>query len=229
MTKWSFEVPMQHLRDFDDLQDFHFTLSPSFDSPCYREYIQEVADQGLSQLWLDNGFNEKGVADDPSKLSLLFNMFPFKRVVAPDAIGWSTQQITDSFEEMKKRVGGPQVISVVSDWEMYQELKRVGCKHFAVPYRTRLQRFTLKQLWQINNLHYLGLNNLQEVQDGNPSSCDTSMPIKLGMKYIHIEDWVEAGCFHIHTTDVQDYFSTSLNPVQLSISRHNIQWLKERT
>lgn len=227
MTKWSFEVPMQHLHDFVDLQDFHFTLSPSFESPCYREYIQEVADQGLSQLWLDNGFNEKGVADDPSKLTLLFSLFPFKRVVAPDAIGWSTQQIVDSFEEMKKRVGLTQVISVVSDWEMYQELKRIGCKHFAVPYRTRLQRFTLKQLWQINNLHFLGLNNPTEVIEAKPQSCDTSMPIKLGLRYIRIEDWVSAGCFHLHTADIQDYFSLSMNPTQINIARQNIKWLKE--
>jgi len=226
MTRWSFEVPFKHLQDFDDLQDFHFTLIGNYDAPCYREYIRDVCRRRLTQVWLDNGFNETGSPTDVSRLALITKMYPdISMIVAPDAIDWTTQQICDSYQEAKGRFGKYMVMVVVSDWDMYQELSRMGAEHFAVPYRTRLDRFSAKELYKMPSLHFLGLNHPDEVIEAQPASCDTSMPVKLGLKYIHLKDWIGAGCFHIHTEE--GFFEASMNPTQIRVARDNIKQLKE--
>lgn len=229
--KFSFEVPLNHLIDFHDLQDFHFTLSILYEHQTYQEYIRFIKQEGLSQIWLDNSYNEKMKADEVETLVLIRNTYGASRVIAPDSPSWDIQQISDAYHKTVSRLNIDSVIVVVRNQEMYYELRRQGALHFAVSYHSRREGFTEGQLYKIPNLHFLGLLTPEEIRLCQPSSCDTSIPIKLALKHIRLDDWVEMGCPHIHTKDLgtegKDFFHSSMTPFQIKLARTNIKRLKE--
>lgn len=233
MTKFSFEVPLKHLYEFEDDQDFHFTLSTLYHYQEYQEYLHHVKAKGLSTLWLDNSYNEKKEADDASTLFLLNELWRPQRVVCPDSPKWTTQQIADSFEIMRKRLPVDDLLVVVRNQEMYLDLKDMGCKNFAVSYHSRREGFTQRQMYALLNLHFLGLLEPEEVRLIRPTSCDTSMPVKIAMKGWHLVDWISMGCPHIHTADLglegKSFFEAEMTHWQLNLAHNNIKRLKEIT
>lgn len=237
MTKFSFEVPIKHLNDFDDQQDFHFCLSMLFQHQEYELYHKAVRDKGLRTIWIDNSFNEKFVADDSHELLYLMQEMKAVRVVAPDSIEWTTEQIEDSWRGTAAHAGVKETIIVLRNYKMYNDLKHLDAGTIAVSYWKRpgmpTAEWTLNQLKEVSHqrrLHFLGLSSIQELIEVKPLSCDTSMPIKLALQHKTIKQWIEEGCPHINTKDLGlyggDFFNYSMTQTQIALGKENIECLK---
>ena len=233
MTKFSFEVPIKHLRDFQDLQDYHFTLSILYKNLDYWRYIQQVADEGLSTLWLDNSFNETFQADEVKSLVNLYTRFPFTRVVCPDDFNWTKEQQSRAFLELIESMSESKVLLPVANMEMCYYLELQGVQHFAVSYWVRGKNFTYEELNQIPNIHFLGLLTIDELTAIEPISCDTSMPVKIAMQGKTLDEWISEGCPHINTKDLgfqgSSFFDATLDDWTVDLARRNIKQLKGLT
>lgn len=230
-TKFSFEVPYQHLMDFHEDQDFIFTLSMSFDDPRYTEYVTFVRDVGLKPIWIDNSFNEKFIAEPAGKLVDLYNQFRAVKIIAPDDITWGTEQILYSYNqllEMLPHKHEQSAICVVSSYQMYLEMYDFGIRQFAVSYWTR-KKFSTSELREMD-VHFLGLLDMVELQHVRPRSCDTSMPIKIALLGWDLQQWCSHGYPHINTKEMgmegSDFFNMSLTNEQLELAKRNIRDLR---
>jgi hypothetical protein len=231
-TRFSFEVPVAHLEDFDDLQDFIFLLSMLLHppNPLYIDYLHKKVKEGLLPLWLDNSFNERFEADTPETLKILMDIFPINRVIAPDSIYWSPEQMQESYTSMINLGLFPdQLIVAVRDLEVYQALSLVGAKHFAISYWVRA-KWSYRELAAVPSIHFLGCLDLKELQAVKPTSCDTGMPIKLAMQGKTIAQWIEEDCPHINNKDLGEfgvsYFDAELDSDTISLARRNILALR---
>mgnify|MGYP007112013540 CR=1 FL=1 len=81
-TLFSFEVPIAHLNDFEDLQDFHFSLSFVYDDPKYKAFMMRQASRGYKPVWLDNSYNEKLEAESSHKLVALMREVGAAKIIA---------------------------------------------------------------------------------------------------------------------------------------------------
>jgi hypothetical protein len=227
-TKWSFEVPVAHLSDFEDLQDFHFTLSMLYSMPEYREYHTRPSKK---ELWLDNSFNEKMEADGAQELSKLAQDVGAKYVICPDDPKWQLEHIKREYTRMALNLSLEKLVVVVSSEEMREEMERLNAERFAISYWVRMNHLNYQPWYE--GCHYLGLLNPTEVLRGEPPSCDTSMPIKLAMIGWDLDDWEQSGYRHIHTKDLGlhggSFFDAVLSWHQVQLARSNIQQLKEDT
>jgi len=235
MTKFSFEVPIKHLTDFHDLQDFHFCLSMLFSYNRYVDYHREIRDSGLKTIWIDNSFNEKFVADDLHDLLYWYREMDAVRLVAPDSIEWETSQIEKSYRDACSHIGNAKTILVCRNYQMYLDLKHLNPGTVAVSYWKRpgmeMAEWTYEQLKKITHrLHFLGLNSIEELLIVNPQSCDTSMPIKLALVGKTLKQWMEEGCPHINTKDLghqgKSFFEAEMSNYQIDLARRNICDLK---
>ncbi len=242
-TKFSFEVPMNHLYDFHEDQDFIFTLEHLFDTKCnpqadlYQQYTSFVHTEGLKTVWLDNGFNELEKASDPSDMIYIAHHVKPAKVISPDDPKWPIEKIINSYMEMiSKTFTRDQLIPVASDMKMARNLiKQLGTPHLAISYWVRDQ-WDYDDLLEVKDavfLHFLGLLNPEEIQTIRPETCDTSMPIKLALIDQHFETWCVKGCPHIHTKDLgacgQSFFETRMTDKQIMLAKENIKTLKEMT
>jgi len=222
MTKFSFEVPIQHLDDFDDLQDFYFTLSYLYNDPKYKYFMQLQAEKGLRTVWLDNSYNEKLEADNPMDLIKLAAEVGAHKVVCPDDPKWDTYQILNSFHFMARYLPTDKLVVVVSNQDMMSKAIRQGVRHCAYPFRTRLER-TLEQNSWGSSLHFLGMTTPSELVALNPPSCDTGLPIKIALKGWKFEEWLDKGAPHIYThSEFPDYYNMILKDWQIDLARANI-------
>jgi hypothetical protein len=229
MTKFSFEVPIKHLQDFEDLQDFHFTLSMLYDkSEYWRFYLKQKA-KGDKAIWLDNSWNEKGEPADATNLIDIYSDLLPDKVISPDSPEWPPIAILESFESLADHIPRAQLVAVTNNLKTYQLLKPYA-KTRAIAYRVR-PTISSSSLFRMMPMHFLGLNSIQEIREFKPFTCDTSMPIKLAMRGYSINDWVSKGCPHIHTRDLgpggMNFFNAKLTKDQIKQARINITTLKE--
>lgn len=231
MTRFSFEVPIKHLEEFDDLQDFYFMLSLLYKSS--KEYRNFHDKKPKEFKWLDNSYNEQMFADSPDELARLGKQADVCKVVSPDNPKWSTREILCAFLAMRIYYSPEELIVVVNSEAMYKEMLNYGAKNFAISYWTRPKNFGVMydSIW-LSNLHFLGLLSLTELTYLKPPTCDTSMPIKLAMIGQTMEDWLNEGTPHINTKDLgkfgKSFFDAELDKDTLQLARENIIWLKEK-
>ena len=232
MTKFAFEVPHFNLEDFEDLQDFHYMLSLNWECLRYKRFYLRQAKLRKKPIWLDNSYNETGVADDVSSMQQIALQVNASEIIAPDDPTWKTEQIAKAYLKTEKLWPKCRTIVVVSSPEMKEALEDLGAQHFAISYHTRLPAY--KQgatphdfLWA-KNCHFLGLCSVHELEVIRPTTCDTSMPIKIALRDQTLKGWEEEGCPHIHTKDDLSFFDKRLMGVQLRLARANIKQLKER-
>ena len=229
-TLFSFEVPINNLTDFSDLQDFHFALSTLYQYPRYKQFFVNERKQGLKTIWIDNSYNERMVADSALELSSIFHDVGATRLISPDDPSWDTNRIKTEYLYTCSVTKQESVICVVNSPEMLRELQRVGAMQFALSYWVRSKLSSI-ELYQMSRCHFLGLLSINEIRVYQPPSCDTSMPIKLALKDQTLREWVEEGCPHINTKDLgkegKDFFLTEMSQEQVDLARQNIIRLKE--
>ncbi len=221
MTKFSFEVPLDHLEDFHEDQDFIFSLSFLFQDPGYCNYIK-LCDL---DLWIDNSYNETKAPESVDYLYRLYETYQPKILIAPDTVEWNHQRMQEEYNKLRD-IGGidDKFLSIIihhPDWIGYY--KSWGIHNFCVPYDFRY--CTHQKLIRFSECHFLGLVSVDELRMARPPSCDTSMPIKLAIVGLSIDDWVRMGCPHVHTS--KEFFYTKLDKAQVTRGKYNIRRLKE--
>ena len=182
MTKFSFEVPYNHLEEFHPHQDFIFTLSLAYEDRRMQRYLHAVKQEGLRTIWLDNSFNEKQEADDPQIMKDLAYAWRPQKIICPDDPKWAPSQLYDLYCDMGSSIPVRELLCVANNWDCYEYLRNFGVRSFAVSYWTRSKNWTHEQLAKIQDLHFLGLLDMMELRAVRPASCDTSMPVKIALK-----------------------------------------------
>jgi hypothetical protein len=235
MTEWSFEVPIPHLDDFDEFQDYYFMLSMLYKKS--REY-RNFHDQKPKELkWLDNSYNEQMRADRGDELLDLFYVSNACKVISPDSPEWNGKQLRDAFLFMNQVLKPEEIIVVTKHIQLRDYLAGFGAVNFAASYWTRPKEIInfnpILESHLLGDIHFLGLLSMWELSYFNPLTCDTSMPIKLAIQDKTMLDWLAEGCPHIHTKDLgpqgSSFFNTELSPKQLQLAKDNITWLKNQT
>lgn len=239
VTKFSFEVPLDHLRDFHDDQDYIFTLSMLYSDPRYQEYIRFVRNEGLKTIWLDNSFNELFEAETIHNLWPIAQQCNASKIVVPDSIDWTTQQLVESFVDAAECVCSDGVertstlLAVATDYNTALELIKYGAQQIAISYWVR-NDWEYSQITALRQsgtpVHFLGLLDMPELIACKPQTCDTSMPIKLALQGKTLREWATEGYPHINTKDLgeagQDFFDTKMTPVQIDLAKFNIEQLR---
>ena len=227
MTKFSFEVPIKHMEEFDDLQDFYFTLNHLYKNHAYISYMVKVRNKGEKTIWLDNSYNELLHAEPLDAMVSVANVIHPSKVISPDSPKWSKELIAEAYDDALSFFHPAQLIVVVKDVEMHRYMADRTATHFAVSYWNR----PIPQQKQLMPCHFLGLLNPQEIKEFKPPTCDTSMPIKLAIQSKTIDDWRKEGYPHIYTHELgiagNDYFNTTMTKKQIWQARQNIKELKE--
>lgn len=225
MTKFSFEVPIAHLEDFEDLQDFHFSLSMLYKNENYKKFMHNQAAEGLKTIWLDNSYNEQLKATKHEDLADIMKILDCAKVIAPDSPEWSMEAILHSHEKMTQLVNKDKVMIVVSNEEMFKASKALNIKPISISYWTRI-KMTLSELHWTKDCHFLGMLSVAELVALRPPSCDTSMPIKMALRDLTIEEWEEQDHPHYYTHEMPDFFDMIMTQEEIDLARHNITRLK---
>lgn len=218
MTKFAFEVPIDHLEDFADLQDYLFALSFLMTDQRYVEHLRMV--RGSKLLILDNSWNELQKSSTVDELSKLNNIVKADYIVSPD--GSSAEEVVNNFKSMK--LGGfteRQLIIPIRSSKDFESVKGYATQ-IAVPYRWRP---FLPETFPWTKTHFLGLRDPLEIKMCRPLSCDTAIPIKLALVNLTIDNWITMSCPHEHTTPA--YFYKTMPLKQIQLARQNIVRLKE--
>jgi len=223
MTLFAFEVPLKHLEDFDEDQDYHFALSfLCRESKDYFKYIKDKVDTGQIVI-LDNSYNELNRPDDPREMVRLFRELGATAVVSPDSDDWDFEELGAAYKEMTSCISRSRVWVVVRTRTEYDFFRSLFSPHPVL-----CSGFDRRPHTPILNKcqHFLGLASLREIQEYRPISCDTSMPIKLALKGRTIEEWIREGCPHYHTRDWESFFDLHLTNKKIQLAKENICKIK---
>ena len=230
-VKFSFEVPIDHLEDFHEDQDFLFTLSILYGRQTYRRYVKDCTSRTNLTLWIDNSYNETREADNPERLAALYKEFKADYLISPDSPRWPVERLRSSYLKMCELVPEGSLVLVVPDHRTYQALSDQLCPgRYAISYWVRRSWYP-DEVQSVPNLHFLGLLSPEELRAAKPASCDTSIPVKLAMQGMTLNEWVDSRCPHIHSADLglhgHGFFQAHLARKQLQLAKDNIKQLKE--
>jgi hypothetical protein len=222
MTKWSFEVPIQHLYDFHSDQDFIFALQHLCKDKDYLHYLK---DQDLPII-MDNSSNELGHPCSNPDLIDIAEEVDAQAIIAPDQDDWDEQYTYEAYLSLKSYCSKQDIIYVVRNVKELRYAENEGLR-ITIPYEFRFDTplYLLKQCD-----HFLGLNNPIEVRIFKPETVDTGMPIKLALRGINIDLWLRQGCPHIHTTPEygsHNFFGAVMTHKEILLAKENIKRLKE--
>lgn len=221
----SIEVPLKHLDEFHEDQDYIFTLSFLFKEKLYQDYVLRNKKHHI----LDNSYNELGRPQSATEMIEIMKQYNASMIVAPDSDDWSFGDMIQSYSAVAARVGINSTLGVARTLTEITALTRLNAPYIALPYEHRL--CLPPQGVKTNaKLHFLGLNNIMEVFVYSPISIDTSMPVKIALLGMTVDEWVMNSCPHIHTKDLMqsdDFFNMKMSKNQIKLSKTNINRLKE--
>jgi hypothetical protein len=118
------------------------------------------------------------------------------------------------------------IIVVVKSAEECDWLANIGAKHFAIPFRYRLTKLYNELEWCKSD-HFLGMNHIHELQRLKPPTMDTSMPIRMALHNMDLEEWISRDCPRFWHKDLLGYYDLVLTGEQIDLARYNIIKLKE--
>lgn len=224
MIKFSFEVPIAHLNEFEEDQDFLFGLSFMLRNQDYFNYFMKECSK---EVIIDNSFNELHKPNSVEEMAniFLYNLPKVSKVVSPDYPDWGVfTQLTYALDLVKMVGHRKFVIAPINNpqWLGYYFEGGFSRENIAIGYEFRY--LTDDSLSLLKGTHFLGLNSVRELFIGQPRSCDTGMPIKLAKKNLTIPQWVKGGCQHIFTNE--NFFNMKLSNKQITLAKKNIATLK---
>lgn len=218
---FSFEVPIAHLERFTPKQDFIFALSFMMNNDKYKNYIYSQYDLG-KEVIIDNSVNELNKPTPVAEQAKWHKVLPNAKIVAPDWLDWGMMEQLNHARELALDVPQTQIIAPINDIRWIGYYQNEGFLNLAMGYNLRyLPDRDLEELYE---QHFLGLNSIRELFVAEPSSCDTGLPIKLAYHGMRIKDWVELGCFHQQLST--DFFHWILTEDQLKIAEENMDTLR---
>jgi len=221
MTKFSYEVPIQNLEDFEPYQELYFALSFLCKRPKYFDYMRKKVVEGREVI-LDNSYNELQKPEEGGELVRIFKDLGASMLVSPNDNKWSIKELESAYTEVVNLVPKEKVLFVVKSKEEYDYFQGLGHHKFATTYE---QRPTLPTPILMYSYHFLGFINPMEIRRYVPFSCDTAQPLKLALRGKTMEDWVKEGYPHYKTTP--DFFNLTFSKEELDLAKRNCQWIKD--
>ena len=226
-TKYSFEVPIPHLRDFEPYQDYTFMLSFLLGNKKYKAYLWKKL-YGEGSIYIDNSYNELRVPQECTQMIDIFKEYSPTKVVCPDSNTWSTDQVEEAACRMLYEVPAEKLMILYKNMDEWKMLNRLD-----IPQLSRACSYDWRKKFSPEFMfpgsHFLGLLDIEEVTKYKPPTLDTSMPIKLALIGMTIDEWRDKGYPHIHTHQDENFFTRVLKPKVLDLSIKNILDLKEIT
>lgn len=220
-TYWSFEAPLNHLQDFSDLQDYHLALSFLLSDKRYVTFLEE--ERINKNIILDNSYNELKKAEGIETLIQMAEMIKADAVISPDDHTWTTEETINAYKVLKSKSEGKfQIMVPTKSMDEARAAWAEGVIGLALPYRFRP---FMPEAFPWHKTHFLGLRDPIEVKMLKPISCDTSMPIKIALQGMTIDEWIIDICPHVAT--VPDFFHINMTIDQVELARRNIKRLKE--
>lgn len=217
MTKFSWEVPTKHLRDFDPYQDYYLVLSFLYKDPNFATFMMKTS----KAIILDNSYNELREPGDPKTLYDLALRLNPRWVICPDCHGWSLEELQHSYRSMERLIHPENLLIVVKNEEQYLWAMDEG-----IPFCTTYdERMDLPDIINFKATHFLGLIMPSEVRHFHPISCDTGMPIKLALEGKTIGQWIEEG--YPHPLTKPEYFDLTLTDKEIDLAIKNIEEIKK--
>jgi len=222
-TKFSFEVPLNHLEDFEPFQDFYFALS--FLCKKSTEYLNYFLGKKVEgkKIFLDNSFNELRRPESSKELANLSRILNADMVISPDCDGWSLKELGKAYDELSSMICPEKILVVVKSMEEERMFRERGVLHFCTTYE---QRPGLDKILLYKSFHFLGLRDFQEIEKYQPYTCDTGVPVKLALEGKDMYDWAVEG--HPHAITTPDFFDLTLTKKELNLARRNCQWIRAR-
>src|ERR1044072_1094468 len=105
MTLFSFEVPLAHIKDFEEVQDFTFALSfLLYASEDYSDYVRLKCKDPYETVYIDNSFNETNVPIATQEMARIFYAYHPSAVIAPDADWWQTKDLLSAYDDLTRYV-----------------------------------------------------------------------------------------------------------------------------
>jgi hypothetical protein len=218
--KFSWEVPIYHLEDFDKDQDFLFALSFLCSDKRYTNYMKKK--RSNRKLILDNSYNEINKPENPINLHNISKILNPDFVVCPDDDTWTIKELKEVYKKMTELFPNDSLLLVVKSLPEVLFASKEKVEYCT----TYTQRNILSDKANYDAYHFLGIRSLKELEKFSPKSCDSGMPIKLALMDITIPEWELKGCKHIKTN--QDYFKTKMTTKQIDLAKRNIAYIKER-
>ena len=219
-TKFAFEVPLNHLKDFADLQDYGFFLSMQMEDKRIQEQFAICKRKWMITI-LDNSFNELQVATKPETMANLYWLYSPTYVVSPDDDKWTGEQVWEAWSTLRDYVPTERIMVIYKSGQEYRYLKGT----MSLTACSYAQRDTLPKEYMDKTDHFLGILNPNEIRVHKPKTCDTGMPIKIALEGKTLDQWIKEGCPHIYTQ--MDYFEERMTAEQVHLARTNIYALKE--
>jgi len=222
VTKFSFEVPLPHLLDFHEDQDYIFALSFLFQRDGYGMYIRECVGEGM-QVIIDNSYNELREPEPLKDLIQLFLEYGAEAFVVPDSDEWSPTEQIYSYHQARELVAKERIWPVARWPREIEEFHAQQASLIAIPYEYRnflnLNKIKMR-------MHFLGLRNPGEILTHKPISVDTSMPLKLALKGMTVREWIMMSCPHFHTHKMLDFFDYKMTLEEVKLCKKNIKDIK---
>jgi hypothetical protein len=230
-VKYSFEVPLNHLDEFSDNQDYIFSLSYLYKDKRYKDYIFKEKSKGKI-IYLDNSYNELKKADSIESLCNLYEEIQPDYIICPDDNTFTVIDYLHIFDKMLLKIPFDKLFLVVRNYFHLHIFENSNIDNFAIPYKFRpwymmkpkLKGFLMEESYLFQNNHFLGYNQIAEPETFQAATCDTSMPIKLAIEGLIIKEWYEKGSIHIDSTP--DFFNITMTDEQIRLAKENIKIIK---
>jgi hypothetical protein len=240
--KASFEVPIAHLYDFDEYQDYLFVLSHLCENPAYKSYVMSSNKFKI----LDNSAYELKRSIPVSRLYDIAEEIKADVIVVPDVLGNAdeTLKMTEEFyKEFTKRPGLKNVKTmIVPQGVTYSEYLMCYYKMREFPYDMigisfyipgplfESEDLRLKKVQSVVNvelnrrIHLLGLYRSSFLYEYKKylsiESIDTSMPVVLA---IYGKEFTDKS---VKEKRPASFFDLRLNKEQLNLAKKNIDSFK---
>jgi hypothetical protein len=240
--KVSFEVPLAHLYDFDEYQDYLFVLSHLCENPLYKNYV--ISSNKFKIL--DNSAYELKRSVPASQICDVAEEIKADVIVVPDVLGDTdeTLKVTEEFyKEFTKRPGLKGVKTmIVPQGTTYSEYLMCYYKMRGFPYDMigvsfytpgplfESEDLRLKKVQSIVNaepnkkIHLLGLYRPSFLYEYKKylsiESIDTSMPVALA---VYGKEFTDKS---VKEGRPPAFFDLRLNKEQLSLAKRNIDNFK---
>lgn len=217
-AKFSTEVPVPHLMDFDDLQDYGYALSYLCDQPGYINYFRFVKASGREVI-LDNSYNELLRSEGLDRLFDIYDKMEPDYLISPDNKKVEDTTHYNTFDQVAQRIGFDKTIFVAFRISHYDFAIKNRLEHVAIafPQRPAISNyFHAKGIPAWMQIHYLGLNHPSEFLQCD--YIDTTLPLKLAYLHRSLSDWKREDYPHYSSHLVNKLFHKDilLDPIRPS-------------
>jgi hypothetical protein len=187
----SFQIPVKHLHELDDMCDYHFALAHVvLQSPTYAEFMRRTN----KTVVMDNGVHELGRPMPIEELERAAWLCDADAIIAPDVL-YNAEATLAGYDSARRRWGLERTWGVVQGstaeeaQRCHDALIEKGCHTLCIPYRLARMGVEVKKDPRAARYHYLSYDRLSSLPAlGVDESLDTGKPLRLAQYGMPLQD-----------------------------------------